>query len=70
MTEKFIDSKVMAKLEEIGYSPKEYNYGYILPSGGDRVLKPKDGLNYLSKSLKNTRSEFEFIIFSGKDRKK
>ncbi|WP_105145292.1 HsdM family class I SAM-dependent methyltransferase [Streptococcus suis] len=70
MAEKTVDSKVISKLESVGYTTKEYNYGYSLPSSGDRKLKPKEGALYLSKSLKTTRSEFEFLIFSGQDRKK
>lgn len=70
MPEKSVDSKVISKLEGIGYTSSEYNYGYSLPSGGNRKLRPLEGSKYLSKSLKATRSEFEFLIFAGQDRRK
>lgn len=70
MAEKSVDSKVISKLESIGYTSQEYNYGYSLNASGNRKLKPKENTSYLSKSLKKTRCEFEFLIFSGQDRNK
>lgn len=65
MSEKsLVDTKIMKILEKIGYSHNEYNYGYTIPSNGNKDIKPDKGKEYLSKNLKNTYMELEFCIFS------
>ncbi|MFA9467289.1 restriction endonuclease subunit S [Streptococcus sp. E24BD] len=66
MSEKSIDMKVSTKLKEQGYKDKDINYGYLLPSSGNKDFIPDDGKLYHSKSGKTTRAEFEYLVFAGK----
>lgn len=64
-----VDTKIMDKLKDQGYSSSEFNYNYIIPSKGNKDVMPDKGKKYLSKGLKETRMELEFCIFSeGKNR--
>lgn len=70
MVEKTVDLLVSSKLKEQGYTDKKINYGYKLPSEGNKDFTPISGKKYSSKAGKATRSEFEYLIFAGKGKKK
>ncbi|MGE7625431.1 HsdM family class I SAM-dependent methyltransferase [Viridibacillus sp. NPDC096237] len=64
-----VDTKIIDKLKSQGYESSEFNYNYIIPSNGNAEIKPLRGKKFLSKSLKESRMELEFCIFSeGKKR--
>lgn len=65
MTEKSIDMLVSTELKNVGYTDSDINYGYSIPSTGNNDFTPIENQQYESKSLQNTRSEFEFLIFAG-----
>lgn len=70
MVEKKVDLLVSSKLKEQGYTDSSINYGYSLPANGNNDFIPDKGKKYSSKAGKNTRSEFEFLIFAGKGKQK
>ncbi len=70
MVEKKVDLLVSSKLKEQGYTDSSINYGYSLPANGNKDFIPDKGKKYSSKAGKNTRSEFEFLIFAGKGKQK
>lgn len=59
-----VDTKVIEKLRLVGYTEKEFNYQYSIPSNGNVDLKPINGKKFLSKNLKETTMNPEFLIFS------
>lgn len=64
MAEKSVDMLVSTELKNVGYTDSDINYGYSLPSTGNNDFTPIENQQYESKSLQNTRSEFEFLIFN------
>lgn len=70
MVEKNVDLLVSSKLKEQGYTDNDINYGYSLPSTGNKDFTPDKGTEYNSKSGKKTRAEFEFLIFAGGGKQK
>lgn len=58
MVEKNVDLLVSSKLKEQGYTDKDINYGYTLPSTGDKNFTPdKKGQNIiLSRARKQEQS--------------
>lgn len=59
-----VDTKVIEKLRSVGYTEKEFNYQYSIPSYGNKDFKPINGKKFLSKNLKATSMNPEFLIFS------
>lgn len=59
-----VDTKVIEKLRLVGYTEKEFNYQYSIPNEGNKDLRPVNGKKFLSKNLKETSMNPEFLIFS------
>lgn len=59
-----VDTKVIEKLRLVGYTENEFNYQYCIPKDGSKDIKPINGKKFLSKNLKETSMNPEFLIFS------